>query len=266
MIRILVVVPFPRMPEEVRLREAQGDSANLGPDTQLTFRTVRAAPSGYLSHFDAALGDLAVLEVGLSAEEDGYDAVCVDTVSDAGVSALRSSLSIPVVSASRTMFSTALTLGRRFSILTMWDAWRWFYERTLADMSILQHCTSIRAIGMRPDSRNLLTEKLDEAMPRLMEAALACLEEDKADVICLGSTTMHQAHGQLSEQLPVPVLNPGPLSYQFAELLVRLGLSQSRAAYPTPATTDARIVSAAMKAIEQANAAQAHDRPPPTNV
>ena len=33
----------------------------------------------------------------------------------------------------------------------------------------------------------------------------AALEEDGADVICLGSTTMHQAAAYLAERLPVPV-------------------------------------------------------------
>ena len=255
MIQILIVVPFPRTPDEVKLRQAQATYANLGSETRVTFRPVRAAPTGYLSQFDAVLGDLAVLDIGLSAEEEGYDAVCVDTVSDAGVPALRSWLSIPVVSAGQAMFSTALTLGRRFSILTMWDAWRWFYEKTLADMSIHHHCASIRAIGMEPDSRTLLTKKLNQAMPRLLDAAWKCVEVDKADVICLGSTTMHQAHERLAEELPVPVLNPGPLSYRFAEMLVGLELSQSRAAYPTPTTRDAGLVKVAMEAIMRKNSA-----------
>ncbi len=57
---------------------------------------------------------------------------------------------------------------------------------------------------------------------------------DGADVICLGSTTMHQAHGFLAENLPVPVVNPGPLTYKLAELVLGLRLTHSRAAYPKP--------------------------------
>jgi allantoin racemase len=45
---------------------------------------------------------------------------------------------------------------------------------------------------------------------------------------------MHQAHGYLRDQLPVPVINPGPLTYKLAETMLALGLTQSRQAYPRP--------------------------------
>ena len=51
-------------------------------------------------------------------------------------------------------------------------------------------------------------------------------------VIVLGSTTMHQAHGYLAAHLDVPVINPGPLSYKLAEAMLCLGLTHSRRAYP----------------------------------
>lgn len=60
------------------------------------------------------------------------------------------------------------------------------------------------------------------------------MHERRADAICLGSTTMHQAHGFLAENLPVPVVNPGPLTYKLAELVLGLRLTHSRAAYPKP--------------------------------
>jgi allantoin racemase len=45
---------------------------------------------------------------------------------------------------------------------------------------------------------------------------------------------MHQAHAHLAEHLPVPVINPGPLTYKLAETLLGLRLTQSRKAYPRP--------------------------------
>ena len=50
----------------------------------------------------------------------------------------------------------------------------------------------------------------------------------------MGSTTMHQAVPYLRENLPVPVINPGPLTYKLAEFFLGLGLTQSRKAYPKP--------------------------------
>ncbi len=43
---------------------------------------------------------------------------------------------------------------------------------------------------------------------------------------------MHQAHGYLAARLPVPVINPGPLTYKLAEAALGLGLAHSRKAYP----------------------------------
>ena len=45
---------------------------------------------------------------------------------------------------------------------------------------------------------------------------------------------MHQAHGFLTENLPVPVINPGPLSYAIAHMLLCTGLSQSHSTYQKP--------------------------------
>jgi len=53
-------------------------------------------------------------------------------------------------------------------------------------------------------------------------------------VILLGSTTMHQAHSHMTENLPVPVINPGSLTYKMAEMFLGLGLTHSRKAYPKP--------------------------------
>jgi allantoin racemase len=68
--------------------------------------------------------------------------------------------------------------------------------------------------------------------------------EDGADVICLGSTTMHQSHAHLAANLPVPVINPGPLTYKLAEALIGLRLSQSRTAFPRPSVPKLELVDA----------------------
>jgi allantoin racemase len=231
--KVLVLVPFPMPPEQLDLRRAQADAAELPPDIQLDYRPVLAAPSSYVSHHDYVLADISLFEAGLGAQADGYDAVCVDTVSDSGVAALRSVLDIPVIAAGRTMFLTALMLGRRFGIVTMWEDWFGLYERTLKDLQLVDRCAGMRAAGVKPDNRNLLGGK-EDVLPLLLDAATQLIEIDGADVILLGSTTMHQAHGYLTEHLAVPVINGGPLSYQIAEAMTALGLTHSRRAYPRP--------------------------------
>ena len=69
---------------------------------------------------------------------------------------------------------------------------------------------------------------------KLREEAEAAIEEDGADVIVLGSTTMHQSAAYLASVLPVSVINPGQVAYKQLELLISLGLTHSKAAFLSP--------------------------------
>jgi len=232
--KVLVVVPFPLNADQLSLRRAQLQAVRLGPDIEFDFRPVKAAPSNYVSHHDYILADAGIMEAGLRAQEEGYHAVCIDTMSDSGMAGLRSLLDIPVIGPGRASMLTALMFGERFSVLTMWSQWKPLYARSLNDLGIQHKCASIRALDVRPDNRELLSGKEADVFPLLAEAGRKAIEEDGADVLLLGSTTMHQAHAYLAERLPVPVINPGPLTYKLAELALGLGLTHSRKAYPKP--------------------------------
>ncbi len=98
MAKALVLVPFAMDEEGVNNRRQQVSTVQLGPDIEFDFRPVTAGPEMYMSPHDFVLMDLAIFEAGMSAQDDGYDAVCIDTMSDSGLDALRSVLDIPVVS------------------------------------------------------------------------------------------------------------------------------------------------------------------------
>ena len=237
--KILVIVPFPMSDQNLAMRKQQLKSVQLSDEMEFTFRPVKAAPKNYVSEADMVLADIAILEVGITAEGDGFDAVCIDTMSDSGVAALRSSLSIPVVGPGRASMLTAMMLGHRFSIVTMWKKWQHLYEKTVNDLGIHANLASVRSINVAPDNQALLGGKEDDIFPLLEAAARQAIDEDGADVILLGSTTMHQAHAYLVNALEVPVINPGPLTYKMVESLLGLELSHSRRAYPkSPAPRD----------------------------
>ncbi|MDX6597105.1 MAG: hypothetical protein QOE87_992 [Gaiellales bacterium] len=231
--KVLVIVPFALEESGMANREAQLKDVRLGPDISFDYRGVKAGPALLDSYHDNALAEVVLFEAGRTAEEDGYDAVCIDTMSDSGVNPLRSVLDIPVIGPGRCSYLTALMLGDKFSVLTQWDPWISLYKKGLRDLGVEDKCASIRSINMPPDVSNLLGGKEEVVFPKLKAAAEQCIE-DGADVICMGSTTMHQAVPYLRENLPVPVINPGPLTYKLAEYLLGLGLTQSRKAYPRP--------------------------------
>ena len=232
--KALVIVPFNLDEQGIANREAQMETVELGPDITFEFKGVKAGPALFDSYHDWVMAEISVFEAGLSAQDDGYDVVCIDTMSDSGHNSLRSVLDIPVIGPGKASMHMACILGHKFSVLTQWDPWKAMYVKAAQEYGIPNKLASVRSINKPPDVANLLGGKEDEVFPLLRDAGLAAVEEDGADVICMGSTTMHQAVPYLQENLPVPVINPGPLTYKLAELVLGLGISHSRTAYPKP--------------------------------
>ncbi len=248
--KILIIVPFPMTESQLLNRREQSTKVKLNKNIELYYQPVKAAPRTFVSQEDYLIADVGILEAGLKAQEEGYHAICIDTVSDSGVAALRSVLDIPVIGPGRTMFLTALMLGEKFSIITMWKEWFGLYYKTLTDLNMHKKCASIRSIDVVPDNRELLKGKESDILPLLIDASKKCINEDGADVICLGSTTMHQAHAKLQNELDVPVINPGPLSYKTAETILSLKLNHSRKTYPKPKVPKHNMIINMIKAAE----------------
>ena len=254
--KILVIVPFAMSADNLLLRQQQLAGLQFGPELVFDYRCVKAGPVNYSSHHDFVLADASIFEAGCRAQDEGYAAVCIDTMSDSGVAALRSVLDIPVFGPGKVSMLTALMLGDRFSILTMASRWKPLYKKALDELGLHHKCASVRAIEVPPDNQGLLSGKEDAVFPMLEAAARLAIEVDGAEVLILGSTTMHQAHAYLEARLPVPVINPGPLSYKMAEAALALDLRQSRQAYPKPLHPRLDMLEAMMAAAQQQVAGQ----------
>jgi allantoin racemase len=232
--RVKMIFPVPMSPETRAMVESQLPPQYQRDDIEVAFAGAGTVSTLTDTYYDMAVAEMAVISAGLSAEQEGFDAVCINTVSDSGLAALRSRLSIPVLSPGQSSFHMACMLGHKFSILTMWERWFPLYRKTLREYGLESRVASIRQIGVRPDTQELLTGKEDVVFAKLEAEARKAIDEDGADVIVLGSTTMHQSHAYLASRLPVPVLNPGVIAYKLCEVFLDLGLAQSKKAYPAP--------------------------------
>ncbi len=248
--RIKFIVPFPVGKGGLALRAAQIPRNLIRPGFKVDFVPVKNSATWMDSYYDTAVLDFLMFEEGLRAEEEGYDAVCLDTNSDSGLQGLRSRLRIPVVGPSIASMHLACMLGNKFTILTLWDRWVYNYRRHLNEYRLWDRCASIRDVGQVPDLVNLLEGK-EEVLGKLEKEAKKAIEEDGADVIILGSTTMHKAHAYLSKRLTIPVLNPGLVAYKIAEVLVELNLSQSKHTYQEPQSPRDDMVHAMAKAARE---------------
>lgn len=232
--RIKMIVPVPVPDAALPGFAAQIPAELVRPDISIDFCGTRQGASLLDSSYEATLGDMWVLDAGARAEEEGYAAVCINSMSDSGLSALRSRLTIPVVGPGRASFHLAADLGKRFSVITMWPRWHWIYEKLALETGLGGRLASIRDIDTRPDTAELLAGKEHIVFAKLEIAARKAIEEDGADVLILGSTTMHQSHSWLAPRLEVPLLNPGLVAFKQCEMLLDLGLSHSKRTYFAP--------------------------------
>lgn len=235
--KIRMIFPVPLSDATRQLIESQVPPELVAsPDFEVEFVGSKRLMSLADSHYDLHIMDAICLEAGLSAEADGCAAVCINTVSDSALYALRSRLTIPVLAPGLAAFHTACMLGHKFSILTMWAEWIPMYMKSLTAYGLGSRLASIRHIDTRPDVQELLEGK-EEVVFGLLEAqARKALEEDGAEVLVIGSTTMHQSHAYLASRLPVPVINPGVLAYKLCETFLSLGLTHSKRAFRSPET------------------------------
>jgi allantoin racemase len=232
--RIKVIVPIPMDGAGVANRAEQLPAHLVAPGFKPEFAAVGWGAALGDSYHDTLLMDWTVFQAGIDAEAEGYSAVVIDTVSDSGLRPLRSRLSIPVVGPGECAFHMAMMLGKKFTVLTMWDEWFPLYEKTLTEYGLWDRCASLRSIKTRPDVTELLAGKEEVIFEKLKAEATKAMDEDGADVIVLGSTTMHQSATWLAANLPIPVINPGLIAYKQAELLITLGMSHSKRAFPSP--------------------------------
>jgi allantoin racemase len=242
--RILMVLPVPVPDVAQDLFVAQIPDTVKRAGTELDFTFAREGARILDSYYEDVLASAFILDAVHAAEDDGYHAVCIDTVTDTGIEAVRSRLGIPVVGAGESSFLLAASLAGRFSIVTLWDRWTPAYRKVLARHGLQRRLASVRDINTRPDLEELLTGKEDVVFQALEKAAHQAIEEDGAGAIVLGSTTMYQSHRYLADRLPVPIINPALVGYLQCEYLLDLGLTHSKRSFPSPEVLNDGVFSA----------------------
>jgi allantoin racemase len=234
MTKMLFLLPVPIPPEAMATFAIQIPSSLRRPDLTIDFASPGDGSFLADSPYETTVCDMTVLAAGRNAQAEGYDLVCSFTMSDSGVPALRSYLDIPVVGAGSAAFYMAAQLGRKFSVITMWEPWLDHSAKLAASTGLGHKLASVRHVNTRPDTSELLAGKEDVIFAKLEEQARLAVSEDGADVVVLGSTTMYQSYNYLAERLPFPVVNPGTAAFKMCETLLDLKLNYARAAYPKP--------------------------------
>ncbi|WP_138466000.1 aspartate/glutamate racemase family protein [Poseidonocella sp. HB161398] len=165
----------------------------LHPGTEVKWRFPVKAGDYLRSLYAEHLNSVLVVEEAIRAEEEGFDAVFIACWNDPLWEA-REMLSIPVGSVSEQAMLAALTMGRRFAVVTVSDKTTVAIERDIRAYALGDRAITrpVRAIAPESDLGAILAatdpERVAaEIVPRWNKVAEECVR-DGAEVVLIGCT------------------------------------------------------------------------------
>ena len=232
-IHIVVPITSDQFNEQIE-QEARGF---LRSDIDLEISHLQSGPASIESFYDEVLAGPPIVAEVTKAADNGADAVFITCFGDPAVPAARELVDIPVVGGFEPAVATALTLGERFSVVTVLENVVPMISGLVARMGVSNRLASIEVI----DTPVLELHDGDALLKSLFEASCRAIETRGADVLVLGCTGMLGVAAKLQEKLEaeharVPVVDPTGASLGLLLTLQSMGLKPSRKTYMPPPT------------------------------
>jgi allantoin racemase len=194
---------------------------------------IDSAAESYLS----AVGTMDVVATLLDAGDFDYDAVVLAGFGEHGRDALAEMLSVPVFDIAECAAHVAHLIGRRFSVVTTLARSVAPIEDRLLLAGLNAHCASVRACGLG-------TAEVDAdpagAVAAIVREAARAVNQDGADVICLGCAGMAGVTAAISAKLGVPAIDGVAAAVALAQAVVGLALTTSKAGVYAPGPQNQR--------------------------
>ena len=224
------------------------------PDTTVEARSFGAGLPHLEYEFYEHVAAHNVIEIVVKAERDGFDAAVIGCFYDPGLREARELVRIPVIGVGEASLHLAAMLSAgQFSVLVGRRKW------------IPKMADSARIYGL--DSRIASWRELGLTVPEMkdrastqaavLREAKAAIEEDRAEVVCLGCTGLAGQARHAQDELGVPVLDPVMVGIKMAELQATMwrtiGISHSKiGGYEAPPDEElARIYKASYGGIKR---------------
>lgn len=202
-------------------RTAQSVAA---PDTEIVALTPLFGADSVEGNYESYLAAIAVMET-VRRYDQPFDAVIQAGYGEHGREGLQELLEVPVVDITEAAASTAQFLGHKYSVVTTLDRAVPLIEDRLKLAGLDARCASVRASGL---SVLALEADPDAAVEAITAEAVRAVEEDHAEVICLGCGGMAQLNERVAARTGVPIVDGVAAAVTIAESLVRLGLTTSK--------------------------------------
>ena len=204
------------------------------PGTEVAARNPASGPRSIESIYDELLSAAGTLEL-LITELDHFDAFVIACYSDhPTIYAAREITDKPVLGIAEASMHMACMVGYKFSIVTTNDEWQPLLWEAVRHYGLTERCASVRTTGMAV--LDLESGGENDPFNLILTGAQQAVDEDGAEVICLGCAGMAGLDKRLEEALGVPVIDGVVAALKLLERMVSYGLHTSkRLAYATPA-------------------------------
>ncbi len=205
------------------------------PGTEIVPLTPIFGADSVEGNYESYLAAIAVMET-VRRYDQPYDAVIQAGYGEHGREGLQELLDVPVVDITEAAASTAQFLGHKYSVVTTLDRAVPLIEDRLKLAGLDARCASVRASGLGVLD---LEADPDAAVEAIVAEAMRAVQEDHAEVICLGCGGMAELNERVAARTGVPVVDGVAAAVTIAESLVRLGLTTSKVrtyAPPRPKT------------------------------
>lgn len=234
--RILIINPN-TTPGFTSLVHSIAESYAL-PGTEFVTENPTSGPRSIESIYDELLSSAGTLER-LIQKKDHFDGFMIACYSDHPVIyAMREISDKPVVGIAEASMYMACMLGHKFSVVTTNDAWKPLLWDAVNHYGLQQRCASVRTTGMAVLD---LEDDKNQSYDLIKNEALKAINEDGAEVICLGCAGMSGLDKRLAKDIGVPVIDGVVAALKFLEGLGQYGVITSKVgAYnkPLPKTLD----------------------------
>ncbi|MBD9389837.1 aspartate/glutamate racemase family protein [Agrobacterium sp. AGB01] len=181
---------------------------------------------------DEAMAVPGMLEEIRKGERLGIEAYVIACFDDPGLHAAREVARGPVIGICQAAIQVAMTISRRFSIITTLPRSIPIIEDLVGDYGADRHCRKVRAINLP-----VLGLEDDPAMAEqlLIREIETAKQQDRAEAIILGCAGMSALCDRLREATGVPVIDGVTAAIKMAEALVGAGYVTSKVnAYDYP--------------------------------
>lgn len=236
--RILVLNPNTSAAMTAEIAAAARSAAHS--DTEIVCMSPYFGSAAIDSSTESYLSAVGVMDLVARLTRSGdfdFDAVVLAGFGEHGRDALAETLTVPVFDIAECAAHVAHLIGRRFSVITTLARSIPPIEDRLLLAGLNAHCASVRACG-------LSTADVDAdpagAVQAIVDEAARAINEDGADVICLGCAGMAGVTAAISAELGVPAVDGVAAAVALAQAVVGLGLSTSKAGVFAPGPDNPR--------------------------